>query len=115
MFLDERFQKMILSIFLRKRKAFEHERELWAVAFLLNLLDNPLSIGSYVTYEQSDPLLHSAMTGIPQPVALSRLIEHTYIAPHAQAWFQDLVKKVTIRYGLDVPVDPTSLDAAPVF
>ena len=114
-FLDQRFQKMLLGIFLRKRRAFEHERELRAVVFLLNLLDYPASIGSYVRYEQGDPLPHPYTLGIPQPVELSQLVERIYISPRAHTWFYDLVKKVTTRYGLDVPVDPTSLDAEPIF
>src|SRR5438876_518029 len=102
--LNQEIRKMVLSIFLQKRKSFEHERELRAMAFLTDRIPD-LSLG----IDSPDSIPHPTEHGAWQPLELSKLIEHIRIAPNAQGWFQDLVQRVAAHYGLNVPVDRTSV------
>ncbi len=79
---------------LNKRKSFEHEREVRVVA---HELDHDYEVGNYFE------------------VDLNRLIHQVVVAPQSPEWFVNLVKSVTARYGLDVLVSKSSMDAAPVW
>jgi hypothetical protein len=96
--------------FMRKRKSFEHERELRALTQHLPYAPDPNG-GPFevITREQN----HEC--GRLVPVRLAELLERVYVAPTAPAWFLAIVQRITARYGLNVAVDQSSLDSVPVF
>jgi hypothetical protein len=82
--------------FVRKRKSFEHERELRAlVAHMAGGAAPP-----FMSFDL-DP---------------ASLIESVYVAPTSPAWFRDLTGKVLERYGLGhLKPQQSSLDTSPFF
>ncbi|HEV2379605.1 MAG TPA: DUF2971 domain-containing protein [Terriglobia bacterium] len=67
--------------FLRKRRSFEHERELRALVYGTDVLD--------------------AETGLAITVDLATLIQTVFVAPVADAWFLKVVKSVAGKYEID--------------
>jgi len=94
-----------VSAFLHKRKSFEHEREVRAI-----IQELPTTSENYENYDAAPP-----DSGISKKVNLDQLIEAIYIAPFSPAWFHGLVKKVVAKYGLNKPVNQSSLDDKPTF
>lgn len=80
---------------LHKRKSFEHEREVRAMAF-----DTPPDESIYGRYLEVD---------------IFSLIEEVIVAPYSKDWFLDLVKSVVGRYGLQAPVLRSDMDADPIW
>lgn len=92
--------------FFRKRRSFEHERELRAM-----VLQFPRSPdGHRVDYER-----RPTDGGLDVPVDLDQLIEEIVIAPLAPAWFVELVARVARRYGVSVVPRQSTLDALPLY
>jgi hypothetical protein len=92
--------------FLHKRRSYEHEREIRAVRQKMptnesNMID--LSLESYPD------------GGEAVPVDLPELIERVYVSPGAPTWLHELSRSVTRRFGLDVEVLQSGLDADPVY
>jgi hypothetical protein len=79
--------------FWRKRKSFEHEREVRAL-----LLD----------FNCQDP-------GKTVPCELEVLIEEVFVSPKAQPWFVHLVNDVNEKYGVTVKVSSSELVEEPFF
>jgi len=79
--------------FYRKRKSFEHEKEVRAI-----LID----------FKCSD-------TGKIINCDLSILIEEIFVSPIAPGWFIKLVNDVNERYGIKVKVSPSELIEKPFF
>jgi len=96
--------------FVHKRKSFEHERELRAL--IQDMPHKPDPGGSAAGVFDYIP---NGQAGRVVPVPLLELIERVYIAPTALAWFRDLVRKVTARYGIDISVEQSALDRIPEF
>jgi hypothetical protein len=90
-----------------KRKSFEHEHELRAV---ISPKGFPMTAGDQVDFdhEPSEP-------GEWVPVDLDALIAEIRVAPQADPWFEDLVRKVVCRYGLEKTVVRSSLEGDPLF
>ena len=83
---------------LHKRISFSHENEFR----LLYIRDSPI---------EANPEL----VGHDVPVDLLKLIDHIFIAPTAQTWFFEIVKKITQeRYKLNIEVSQSSLSSAPL-
>jgi len=78
----------------RKRRSFEHERELRAVVVLAPA--KPPDPGLYV------------------PVRLDTLIDRVYVAPTAPGWLGELVERVIRRYGHTFPVERSTLMDRPM-
>lgn len=92
--------------FFRKRRSFEHERELRAM-----VLQFPRSAdGARVDYERQP-----TDAGLYVPVDLDMLVEGIAIAPQAPSWFATLVNRVTRRYGLQITPTQSDLDARPLY
>lgn len=92
--------------FFRKRRSFEHERELRAM-----VLQFPRSgDGQRVDFER-----RPSDAGLLVPVDLNTLVEGIAVAPSAPTWFVDLVRRVVQRYGLNVVPKQSDLDAAPLY
>jgi hypothetical protein len=79
--------------FMRKRRSFEHEREIRAV------------IGRF---EQSQE------PGLAVPVALELLIEEIRLAPRAPAWLSATITSLLDRFQLEVPVRAAAMDDLPL-
>ncbi len=99
--------KDYLAACLCKRKSFEHERELRAVAYKLEVTESPGRYTENIGGEFEKPGEHVV-------VNLSTLISSIHLAPGSPAWMEPLVKSVARRYGLDVPVKRSKLDDKPV-
>jgi len=92
----------VLHAYMHKRRSFEHERELRALIW---------------TYQHSknDGIRYRDVSGIYVPVKLDRLVENVYVSPTAPPWIAELVKAVTIRYGLDKEVRQSDLARRPLY
>lgn len=91
--------------FLRKRKGFEHEREVRAIVF------------AYGKIEDGMPNLPSPAfpTGMPVLVDLDKLIDRIYLAPTSPKWLHELISSVSRKYNLRLKVFQTSLTDRPSF
>lgn len=90
------FSKRFSSVngsFWYKRKSFEHEREVRAI----------------ITSYQS----HSG--GIEKAVNLEKLISAVYVSPYAPKWFEDVVRDVMQKYGLNKPLYCSEMLKAPFY
>ncbi|HET7122233.1 MAG TPA: hypothetical protein VFI17_13400 [Solirubrobacterales bacterium] len=88
----------VFSPFLHKRRSYEFENELRAMA---------LSLESWV--EGQAPL------GLEVAVDLGMLIEAIHISPSAPAWFASLVESVASHYSCDVAVVQSTLSQQPLY
>ncbi|MHB1083693.1 MAG: hypothetical protein ACYCZA_02485 [Thiobacillus sp.] len=79
--------------FWRKRKSFEHEREVRAV------------VQDFNCKEQGKVLSCN----------LGQLIEEVFVSPKAPAWFAELVTDINKKYGLQVAVSTSELTEEPFF
>lgn len=94
---------------LLKRRSFEHEREIRAVAMDRSWGNSP-RFGP-----DGQVLTRFAAGGDWIPVDLAALITAVYVAPEAKLWFAQLVKAVVRRYGFQFSVVQSDLDRDPVF
>jgi hypothetical protein len=94
---------------LLKRRSFEHEREIRAVAMDRSWGNSP-RFGP-----DGHVLTRFAGGGDRIPVDLAALITAVYVAPEAQPWFAELVKAVVRRYGFQFSVVQSDLDRDPLF
>ena len=92
--------------FLYKRKSFEHESEIRAI----------INLSPVESLRVERVLSNAPKHGIQKEVNLSKLIHRIYIAPHSAPWLFDLVKNVSITYGLaNIEVIQSSLEKEPFF
>ena len=96
--------------FFYKRNHFDYERELRAVIPVDPVMEDPDSREEFIPLGLPNPY-----KGISVNVSLDGLIERIYVAPTAQRWFRTLVEKVTRRYGLNKPIEQSSLDEKPSY
>jgi hypothetical protein len=78
-----------------KRSSFSHEKELRAV----------IASKEYAWLSEC---------GIQTKISLDTLIEAIYVAPTAPPWFFDLVKSISIKFGITADVRQSSLSASPI-
>ena len=97
-------QSDALSPYIYKRKSFDHERELRAVSYNVQLNGSSVD-SSKVKLNDGDYF----------PVDLDLLIEQVYVAPIAQEWFYELVKSVTKKYCLNKEIVKSNLTASPLY
>jgi hypothetical protein len=79
--------------FWRKRKSFEHEKEVRAVTHDLECKE----VGKMINCN------------------LNILLEDVIVSPNAPKWFIDLVKDINIKYGYTVNVSQSSLNDEPFY
>lgn len=98
-----------LSHFFLKRKSFEHEAELRAVIqdIPLKPTDNP---NAFLNDYSVSPTGGRSLT-----VDLVQLIQTIRVAPEASEWFYEIVQSVVNKYGLNIEVQRSQLDARPLF
>jgi len=116
--------------FVHKRRSFEHEHEVRAVIHEHDYFHNVRArstdpairahaLASKGLEDAPDLDLDEALplppTGLYIKTRLDVLIESVYVAPHAAAWFADLVKSVMRRYDREEPVRQSELGADPVY
>jgi hypothetical protein len=77
-----------LAAFFCKRKAFDYEREV-RVAWRI---ETP--VDAHGRYLRTD---------------LERLVERVVVSPSSERWFSEIVKSVTEKYGVKIPVAESSL------
>lgn len=90
----------VFNPYLCKRKSFEHECEVRAIAWRddeHHLYDDIDDIGKY------------------SEVDIASLVKEVIVAPYAQDWFLELVVSVSKRYGLEALVRRSSLADEPNF
>lgn len=85
----------------RKRKSFEHERELRAL--FMELPSN---------YHHDMLPDHR---GRSIPIEPRELITEIYVAPQASEWYAELVRKIAIRFNIDVAIKKSALDDSPLY
>lgn len=94
----------LLNPFLHKRKSFEHEKEIRAVAVDVPIKDEKIDLNS-IKFSH----------GIYVPIDLDILIEKIYVSPTSPDWFYTLVKSITKKYEIDKGVVKSNLSDDPVF
>ena len=94
----------VLHPFLHKRQSFSHESEIRALCCKWPVNEAGIDINAEPT-----------AFGLEKHVNLHELIEQVYVAPTADSWFRDLVRKVCLKYGLNKPIRQSSLDADPFY
>ncbi|ABB56793.1 hypothetical protein [Synechococcus elongatus] len=82
-----------------KRRSFAHEKELRAIMWTPEAIQDPDKILNSVTVD----------------ILPSQLIQSVYVSPTAPRWFGELVDNVARRYSLEVPVIHSDLYNRPVF
>jgi len=95
----------ILTPFLHKRKAFEHEKELRAI------IVRPPPPGP----KGLDFGVETIERGIPVSVDLKLLISKVYIPPHATTDLEANIKSVIRKYGFNFEIESSGLDEEPKF
>lgn len=75
-----------------KRKSFEHEREVRAIAFDLK-----------------------STTGIQVPIDVGMLIDSVYISPYAPKWFKEVVHSIADKYELAAPIVNSEMSKQPFY
>jgi hypothetical protein len=93
---------------LHKRKSFEHEKELRAVII------HPKEFYSKHRAGKHDEFNGGDQTGLDIKVDLNILIERIYVAPTTDKWVKELLVSVTKKYGIDKPIEQSSLDDSPI-
>lgn len=76
-----------------KRKSFEYEQEVRAVTHVRK----------------------AACCGVEKEVDVETLIEGIYISPYAPKWFEDVVRDITEKYGLNKPIFYSEMKAKPFY
>jgi len=93
-----------------KRKAFEYEKEFRIMAMYEASVENEDNI--------MDKLLKfklSAKDSIRIEIDLNELIQEIYVSPFAGAWYYELIKKLVKRYGLNIPIQQSSINSIPEY
>jgi hypothetical protein len=87
--------------FLHKRKQFTGDQELRAITHY-KTDSNPVS----------EEELNS-ITGRSVKINLNELIEKIYVSPTSPAWFLELTKSVTKKFGITAPVEESTISQKP--
>jgi hypothetical protein len=91
--------------YLRKRKSYEHERELRAVVYGKMIERLPAD----------DPRGEISDGGAKIPVNLDSFINRIFVSPTSPNWFRSVVEGVTRKYGVAATVKQSNLLAKPLF
>jgi hypothetical protein len=89
--------------FMRKRRSFEHEREVRLACIDMQSIPN-VADGRTVTPPR----------GVDFTADLVNLIEKIYVAPSSPNWFLKVIEDVTSKYGVSAEVCQSDLDRDPV-
>lgn len=86
----------VMAALFHKNIYFEHEKELRVVAYQVNDSNtNTFDCENFISIKGS---------GIEMDLNYQSLIEEIRISPYAPTWFFNLVKKIVMKYDLNIPV-----------
>jgi hypothetical protein len=115
--MDE--EKNFLKAFVIKRKSFEYEKEIRAVIYLYDdrsdfddvLADDSLDMQKGIISSRQNTTNTSLITDKGKYVSLDLdvLIENIYVAPYAEAWFQEVVESLLSKYKVNKKVIKSDL------
>ena len=91
--------------FIHKRRSFEHEREVRAI------IRKPYIIDKEIISDGPD----ICNVGIYHDVDVETLVKGVFVPPYAEDWFTELVQTTAENYGLQAPVNKSSLSSLPVW
>jgi hypothetical protein len=91
----------LLIPYVRKRKSFEHERELRCLI--------------WQNERQQDAKFSLESGGKKINVNLVELIENIYISPSSPAWLTTLLQDLIAKYNLNIPIINSRLSEKPLF
>ena len=94
-----------LAQFMKKRRSFAHEREVRAVIEHLYFRDNQIIVDGPDTCD----------VGIYHDIDLDKLVQDIFLPPNAEGWFTELVQTTTANFGLQSPVNRSSLSSPPLW
>lgn len=92
---------------LHKRKSFEYEQEIRAAISFPKELYPESSAATPIKFI-------NPQRGLDIPIDLDILIEQIFVAPTTEKWIKELLISVTQKYGIDKPIEQSSLDASPI-
>jgi hypothetical protein len=109
--------KDVFRAFVIKRKSFEYENEIRAVTCLPDAhIDHELppvagTAGGNIFSPRERTLNPTQLTDKGKYVSadLQVLVEKVYVAPYAEAWFEEVVQSLLSKYGLDAVVTKSDL------
>jgi hypothetical protein len=93
---EEELHDNSLTPLVYKRRSFEHEKELRAIACRAFSTKTP-------------------KWGIKVTVDIPTLIEAVFVSPNAPSWFNPIIEDVVRRYGFKFPVHQSDLATSPVY
>jgi hypothetical protein len=94
----------LFNFIVHKRKSFEHERELRAVFWQMDVSPEGEALKARI-----EP------SGLPIEVDLPALTERVYVSPTATPWFANIVEAMTKKCGFTFPVSQSALAAEPLY
>jgi len=99
----------VLPRYIHKRKSFAHEKEVRAIICDQIDVDRLLDRAA-----DKDVPLNQA-PGKQIEIDLNDVLEKIFVAPDSPPWFFDLVKKIAVKYGIDLELQQSNLDKEPIF
>ena len=96
-----------LSFLTRKRISFEHGREVRALIWSID--------GRIRDKKADDGRLEIGELGAEIKINLDAFVEKIFVSPSAPSWFAAVVTNVVKKYGLDAPVEYSTLAASPLW
>jgi hypothetical protein len=104
--LEEIPSDNILNAFVYKRRYYQEENELRAIVWI------PGEEWRYIE-QAAEP--DEYPLGIRVPVNVSDLVQTIYLHPDAPRWQEELVSKLSKRYGLNCPIVKSAISSEPIF
>jgi hypothetical protein len=95
----------ILNLFLTKRLSFSHESELRAIILAPPPNTAPIPSLPFKVVDNS----------VFVPIDLEQLVETIRVSPTSKDWFKDIIERLVEAQGIKIPVQQSSLSAAPLF
>ncbi len=95
----------IINYCMHKRRSFEHERELRALIWALEV--------DKVTKKPMWPTTANT-SGILVNVELENLVQTIVLAPNCLPWFEELVRSLIERYGLKLEIKRSAMENEPL-
>jgi hypothetical protein len=92
-----------LQVIFTKRKSFEHEREVRAVAWLHDSRRH-----LYLEFLCKE-------SGIAVPISVNELVHSVHLNPECSPWFFEVVKDILDKYEISVQLQQSSLIGDPIF
>ena len=94
-----------LAQFIQKRRSFAHEREVRAIIQKLDIRGDKISVDGPDICD----------VGIYHDVDVNKLVKEVFVPPYAEDWFSELVQTTAVNFGLQAPVNKSTLSAKPVW